>query len=365
MNPIAKEISSYLGSAEMSDEEFLEHYGMPRRSGRYPWGSGKDDYQHSIDFLGRIDKLKQSGWKETPENMMKTFGMTSSEYRMEKRLCNDERKAYQIATAKSLQKDGLGATEIGRKMGVRESTIRGWLKQDQELETQQCKKTADFLKKRVDASKYGMVDVGVGVDKELNISRERLDTALYILESNGYHAYSGRIPQLTNPNQSTTQKVLAVPERKHGDIFDYSKVESLNDYISRDNGETYEKKFTYPSSLDSKRIKIRYAEDGGVDKDGIVELRRGVQDLSLGNSRYAQVRILVDGTHYIKGMAVYADDKDLPAGVDVIFNTNKSNKVSKMDVLKKIKNDPENPFGSNIKDADQGGQYWYIDKKDR
>ena len=29
----------------------LMHYGMPRRSGRYPWGSGKDPYQHCTDFL--------------------------------------------------------------------------------------------------------------------------------------------------------------------------------------------------------------------------------------------------------------------------------------------------------------------------
>ena len=108
-------------------------------------------------------------------------------------------------------------------------------------------------------------------------------------------------------------------------------------------------------------MQIRYAEDGGIDKDGIVELRRGVADLSLGESRYAQVRILVDGTKYIKGMAVYGDDKDFPPGVDVIFNTNKTKSVAKMDVLKDIKKDPDNPFGSAIKDADQGGQYWYDD----
>ena len=29
------------------DDESLLHYGMPRRSGRYPWGSGEDPYQHS------------------------------------------------------------------------------------------------------------------------------------------------------------------------------------------------------------------------------------------------------------------------------------------------------------------------------
>ena len=66
---------------------------------------------------------------------------------------------------------------------------------------------------------------------------------------------------------------------------------------------------------------------------------------------------MVDGTHYIKGMAVYSDD--LPKGVDVMFNTNKGKDKSKMEVLKPIKDDPDNPFGSLIK---AGGQSYYIDK---
>ena len=106
------------------------------------------------------------------------------------------------------------------------------------------------------------------------------------------------------------------------------------DYVSDDGGDTYHKKFTYPESLDSKRLKIRYNEEGGLEKDGIIELRRGVPDLSLGDSRYSQVRILVDGTHYLKGMAVYSDN--MPDGVDVIFNTNKSKGTPMTDVLKKI-----------------------------
>ena len=28
------------------NDDILIHYGMPRRSGRYPWGSGEDPYQH-------------------------------------------------------------------------------------------------------------------------------------------------------------------------------------------------------------------------------------------------------------------------------------------------------------------------------
>lgn len=360
MNPIAEEIASYLGTSTMTDEEFLEHIGVPRRSGRYPWGSGKDPHQRTGDFLSRVDELKRNGWKETPENIRKEFGITTTQYRIEKSICRDERRMLDVARAKSLKEDGLNTSEIGRKMGVNESTVRSWLNQESESRMLQSRKTADFLKEQVDKKK--MIDVGSEVERELNVSREKLDTALYLLERDGYHVYGGRVPQPTNKNQMTTLKVLAAPEVQHKEIFNYDKIQTVKDYISRDGGDTYEKKFTYPESLDSKRLKVRYAEDGGVEKDGIVELRRGVQDLSLGESRYSQVRILVDKTHYIKGMAVYSDD--MPDGVDVIFNTNKTRAKcpNKTDVLKEIKKDPDNPFGSAIKDADQGGQYWYTDK---
>lgn len=375
MNPIAEEIASYLGSAELSDEEFLQHYGVKRRSGRYPWGSGKDPYQHSSDFLARIEALKKKGWKETPENIMEQFNMTSTEYRKEKSLANNLRQIDRIKTAIRLRdKEGLGATEIAKKMGVKnESTVRGWFEQDEKGKIYQATKTADFLREQVNKSRYGMIDVGKNVEyddtivKELgNISREKLDTAIRILEKEGYNRYVGRVPQHTNPNQKTTQIVLAKPEVKHKEIFDYDKVDTITNYITKDGGDTFEKKFTYPSSMDSKRLKIRYADevgpDGfkGVEKDGLVEIRRGCKDLSLNGSRYSQVRILVDGTHYIKGMAVYSDN--MPDGIDVVFNTNKGKEKSKMQCLKEIKNDPENPFGSAIKDVELGGQYWYTDK---
>ena len=362
MNPIAKEIASYLGSASMTDEEFLEHYGMPRRSGRYPFGSGKDPYQHGRDFLGRIEELKKNGWTETPENIMKEFGITTTQYRIEKTICKDERRMLNVARAKSLKEDGLGDSEIGRQMGVNESTVRSWLNQESESRMLQSRKTADFLKEQVDKKK--MIDVGSEVERELNVSRQKLDTALYLLEREGYHLYGGRVPQPTNKNQMTTLKVLAAPDVQHKEIFNFENIKTIKDYISRDGGDTYEKKFTYPASLDSKRLKVLLADDIGTDgrpareKDGIIELRRGVQDLSLGESRYSQVRILVDGTHYLKGMAVYSDN--MPDGVDVVFNTSKSSHAKAM---KPIKDDPDNPFGSAIKDADQGGQYWYTDSK--
>jgi DNA-binding CsgD family transcriptional regulator len=379
MNSIANEIKSYIGSAQLTDEEFLEHYGMPRRSGRYPWGSGKKDYQHSIDFLGRIEQLREKGWKETPENIERDFGLSVKEYRMEKTLCLNERRLDKVATAERLRvKEGLNNTEIAKRMGINESSVRSLLNEKSKEKMLQARNTANYLKEQIKEKK--MIDVGADVERELNISREKFDTALYMLQSEGYGVYSNRIPQATNKNQLTTQKVLVDKDIKPApgqkvpkEIYQYDKIQTLKDYISRDGGDTFEKKFHYPSSLNSKRMLIRYADDKGPDgftgndKDGIIELRRGVPDLSLGESRYAQVRILVDGTHYAKGMAVYSDK--MPDGIDVIFNTSKGKNVpmksadkDAKQVLKPIKNDPENPFGSAIKDVEQGGQYWYTDK---
>lgn len=353
MNPIAEEMN-----------DILIHYGMPRRSGRYPWGSGEDPYQHGRDFLGRIEELKKTGWTETPENIKKEFGLTTTQYRAQKGIAKDNRRMLNVARAKSLKEDGLGDSEIARKISeelgrdINESTVRSWLNAESESRMKQARDTANFIKSKIDEK--GMIDVGAGVAMELNISKEKLDQALEILRSEGYPVYGGRVPQATNPSQKTTIKVVCPPGTEHKDIYNFENVHSLNEYISRDGGDTYEKKFHYPESMDSKRLMIRYKEDGGIDKDGVIELRRNVPDLSLGESRYSQVRILVDGDRYLKGMALYSDD--MPDGVDVIFNTNKSKSVAKMDVLKKIKDDPDNPFGSAIKDSDKGGQYWYDPK---
>lgn len=39
-------------------EDYIEHYGTPRHSGRYPWGSGKNP-QRNQDILSRHAKLKK------------------------------------------------------------------------------------------------------------------------------------------------------------------------------------------------------------------------------------------------------------------------------------------------------------------
>lgn len=342
MNPVLEEMQE------------LKHYGMPKRSGRYPWGSGDDPYQHNRDFLSRVDELKKDGWTETPANIKKEFGLTTTQYRTEKALATSQRRQLEVDRAKSLKEDGLGATEIGRVMGLNESTVRSLLNDKSEARMKQAEKTANFLEERI--KEKGMIDVGAGVERELGISKEKMNQALHVLEERGYPVYGGRVDQVTNAGKKTTIKVVCPPGTEHKEIYNFEKINTVTDYVSHDGGETYDK-FTYPKSMDSKRLKIRYAEEGGIEKDGIVEIRRGVEDLSLGNSHYAQVRILVDDKKYIKGMAVYSDD--MPDGVDVVFNTNKKSNVPKMEVLKNIKSDPDNPFGSLIK---AGGQSYFIDE---
>lgn len=363
----------------------LFHYGTKFHSGRYPYGSGEDPYQHEGDFLTRVERLKKDGfngapWKETASQVKEAFGISLEDYRNEKHWAEYTRRERQVARAKNLRDKGLGNSAIGREMGISESTVRSYLDPKSEAKMMAAKQTADFLKAQVDAK--GMIDVGKdveryinvgeGTERSLGISRTKLDQALYALEAEGYVVHQGRVEQPTNRGNWTTQMVLCPPGTPHKAIWEFDKIHTIDDYESSNDGETFHKKFTYPASLDSKRLMVRYADDvdadgfKGIEKDGVIELRRGVEDLSLGNAKYSQVRILVDGTHYLKGMAVYSDN--MPDGVDVVFNTNKTKGTPALgdknsSVLKPIKNDPENPFGSLIKDADKGGQYWYKDSK--
>ena len=363
----------------------LMHYGMPRRSGRYPWGSGKDPYQHCTDFLSRLQYMSNEGVSD--EDIAKTMGLSMEQFqieksfavindmtkqgksekeiadalgtsttkvRLQKTMIKDGHRAVEVEIAKDLREQGYSLNEIAKQMGYKnDSSVRSLLNAEAEGRMKEAEKTAEFLRKQVDEK--GMIDIGTGVERELGISREKLNQAVMMLEMEGYHQYGGGVAQVNNPGKQTNLKVLAAPDKEHKDIYDYENIHSVIEYHSNDDGQTFET-FKYPASMDSKRLAIRYAEDGGIDKDGLVEIRRGCKDLDLGGSHYAQVRIMVDGTHYIKGMAVYSDD--LPKGVDVMFNTNKTKDKSKLEVLKKIKDDPDNPFGSLIK---AGGQSFYTD----
>lgn len=341
MNPIA--------------EDILMHYGVKRRSGRYPWGSGDSPYQHSGDFLSRVEDLEKQGYSE--KQIVEMLGTTSTEYRTQVRVAKHQRRQLEVDRAKSLREDGKSLNEIAAIMGYNnDSSIRALLDEGTEERKNKAFATADILRKEI--SDKRMIDVGAGVERDMGISRGKLEEALYILELEGYKVYGVGIPQITNTGKQTITKVLCDKDVTYGEAQkNKTEIKTVEDYYSTDNGETYVSTAPkYPASIDSSRVSIRYGDQGGESKDGVIELRRGVKDLDLGNSHYAQVRILVDGTHYLKGMAMYSDD--MPDGVDIVFNTNKKTGTEKMDVMKKIKSDPDNPFGATIK---ANGQSTYLD----
>ena len=358
MNQIEKDIRAYFGIP--SNESVLEHYGTKRHSGRYPWGSGKTPYQHSGDFLSRVNELKKNGLSE--KNILETinngmpdeYKMGLTEFRIALQKAGHDRKALEYDQIRALKDDGLGWKAIGDKLGMSESSVRSKYNNGIGEKASQAEKIAEILRKEVD--KKGMIDISEGANQVLGVSESKLDEAAYILEAEyGYKRYGVGIRQPTNVRQQTNITVLAKPEYDQKYAYQHQdQIDSLGDYHSDDGGDTFTK-LQRPASLDSSRVAIRYGDEGGLDKDGVMEIRRGVPDLDLGKSHYAQVRILVDGDHYLKGMAVYSDD--LPDGVDIMFNTNKPSGTPKMKVLKEAKADPDNPFGAAIK---ANGQSTYI-----
>ena len=342
-------------------EDILMHYGVKRRSGRYPWGSGEEPYQHSGDFLSRVESLQAKGMNE--KSIADAIGLSTTDLRMQLRVAKHERRALEADRARSLREDGLSLNEIAKKMGyANDSSIRSLLNENTAASKNRARETANILKKELEEK--GMLDVGAGVERELGVSQNTLKEALFILETEGYARFGVGLQQVTNKGRQTTVEIIAknddqkdIKELQSKVYSNPAIVQSVGDYHSTDGGSSFTK-LEYPASVSSKRVKIQYGDQGGSDKDGVIELRRGVKDLDLGNSHYAQVRILVDGTHYLKGMAMYADD--LPPGVDIRFNTNKPSGTPKEKVMKAIKEDPDNPFGASIK---ANGQSFYDDPK--
>lgn len=365
----------------MSDNE-LYHVGKGHldggHSGRYPYGSGENPYQHEIDFLARIEKAKREG--KTEKEIAEELGYTSTtSFRKAITIAGDAVKANKIARVRELHAAGKGSTEISRITGYKESTIRGYLKEDSDARIKHMEKTVELLKKQVDEK--GIIDVGSGVETNFEMKRTRFDAALEMLRIEGYTLENIKVDQL-GTGQKTTIKVLAAPGVDKKTLYSMrGNLAPVTEGVGSDG--TSKLGLKRPASVSSDRIQIVYAEEGGIQKDGVIELRRGVEDISLGNSHYAQVRIAVDDTHYLKGMALYSDD--LPPGVDIRFNTNKPVGTPPEKVFKPLKTvdgekgspvDWDNPFGAAIKlspteikeingktyELMNGGQREYIDK---
>ena len=164
-------------------ENSLMHYGVKKRSGRYPWGSGDNPYQHSGDFLSRVDELKKQGLSE--KEIATSIGLSTTDLRMQVRVAKHERRSLEADRARSLREDGLSFNEIAKKMGyANDSSIRSLLDENTAANKNRAKATAEILKKELEEK--GVLDVGAGVERELGVSQNTLKEALFILETEGY-----------------------------------------------------------------------------------------------------------------------------------------------------------------------------------
>lgn len=335
--------------------------GSTRTGSGRVYGNGED----AASFVNSVKDLRSSGISEV--QIARLCGYTSTtQYRAAYSRAMNEEKDARDAEAKSMIESGMSRSEVCNMLGVNESTLRLMLKRAYDPNSKKitsAEQTANILREVVD--RKGMVDVGAGVEREVlnGVSREKMDQALQILREEGYKVLSRDVSQATNPDQNTTFKILATSDKTWADTYNYDQISSFKDYevVYDETGSPFvAKRWQYPASLDSSRLLIRTATDimpdghEAVEKDGTIEIRRGVADLSLGNSKYAQVRIMVDNQYYLKGMACYSDD--LPDGIDIAFNTNKSSS-DPAKALKKIKDDPLNPFGTLLRR--DGAQYMY------
>ena len=347
---------------EFNDPNELSHIGTSY-SGRYPKGSGKEPLQRPKEFLDFVDSLKKKGL--SPIEIAKGVGLeTTTKLRRRVSLANDAQKAADFTLATTLKAKGLSAGAIAKQLGMpNESSVRSLLNRDIKARSEVTNTIANMLKDTV--GKGDLVDVGVGQERYLNVSRTKLETALEKLEIEGYEARPIYVPQLgTGGNKKTTMLVLSAPGTPYADLYKrQADIKMVIPFHSEDGGVTSHP-IEFPKSVSIDRVGFRYAEQKGAEKDGVIELRRGVDELSLGDSSYAQVRIAVGGTHYLKGMAMYSDD--LPKGIDILVNSNKSEALGKAGSMKKLKPvsdkdptiDPDFPFGATIK---VNGQRHYID----
>jgi len=337
-------------------DEFIEHYGTPRHSGRYPWGSGKNP-QRSRNWLQRADDLAKQGLSQ--KEIAKAFKLSSGDYRAMRKMYSDQVDAENYMKAQKLHAKQWSNVAIAEELGVSEGTVRNYLNPNRKKRENRVKNVADNLKELLKEKPY--LDIGEGVYQQLGVSEEMMRSVRLYLQDEGYNVFNYQLPRTSNPKQHINLVVLTDGDKTKADLSNnLSKVTSPDGLYFEDYGETARIRKPIPS-IDSKRIAVNYATGkpgDGLEKDGVIEIRPGVEDLALGGRHYAQVRIGVDGTHYMKGMAVYGDPKEMPPGVDIVFNSHEHEGVpmtgpkDAVTVLKPMKDDAQNPFGASFRQWD-------------
>lgn len=324
-----------------SKDSVLFHYGIKRLSGRYPWGSG------SITSIS--NDLRKNGFTE--KEIAESLGISTTELRNEKvyeKLFL--KKQLKLNIKKKLEKQ-YSIQAISKELGVSPDRVRRLKKEIDENKKEIVENTANILKKSIEDFKY--IDVGENINLYLGISETKLSNAIHFLTRGGNYKIHYLSQEQLGTGKKTSIKVLTKSDIPYSEVFKNKYKIKIPNYYSENKGIDY---FTPTKikNVSSNRIKVVYKDEGGSEKDGLIELRSSSKDLNLFPKKYAQVRIGVDGDKFLKGMAV--NTENIPDGYDIVFYTSKKQTNSKNDVFKK-QVEGHSPFGANFK------QKFYIDSK--
>lgn len=391
---------SWVSKLQELYSDSLAHYGVGwdenppgRGSGRYPHGSGERTMQRINDIYSRTIKLRKEGWSDVEIAKALGFYMYDRKgkiiydkdgepignsatlkrrYQIAKDSVRNERVTRAIELSETIDPD-TGKLYTNKKIGeilggedgpITESTIRNYITNYSAAQnSNKTVETANFLKEKL--SEGGYIDIGRGAELSLGVSPDRLKTSLELLSEEGYAIREVRVPQQGGMHgEMTTIKLLCPPGTTAKEAYNNVKNDPMNYIRLLEEGGSAE--YTRlgikdPVRVDLSRINVKFDEDGGSDRDGMIQIRAkydehgnivpACEDLSLGNAKYCQVRIATEGDHYIKGMAVY--DTNL-TGCDILVNSNKSKEVGKVGALKDFKKDKagniisDNPFGTTV-----------------
>lgn len=335
-----------------------------RGSGRYPKDSGKNPHQHQDTVLWDKYEIERLHREEglTVAEIAEMCGTSQNYIRGKVSESNNERIARERAECIKYSKEPFNYSirQIAEITKLKPTTVRNRLADYTQTKIDKEEKYKEILREQIE--KHGHLDVGLGNEHNLGVSETKMKQLVQALKDEGYVLSKPRIPQ-AGTGYDTHLLVLSKKDTPKNYIYNHiEEIKPMDDLNIVDLGDGPQKKVLHdPVSIDSKRCMVLYNEEGGLAKDGLVELRRGVPELNLGKSNYAQVRIVVDNSHYIKGMAVYSDD--LPDGVDVRFNTNKHEGTPMLGpkdntVFKPLKGEGLNGFGATIRDQNE----WTDDK---
>ena len=195
---------------------YIRHYGTPRHSGRYPWGSGENP-QRSKSFATRVSELKKDGLTEA--EIATALGLKNTvELRAQKHMEAEAKYGSQVAMASRLRAKGYSDVAISKRMGISPNTVKNILLPQTQERHRITAATKQMLKEQAD--KKGMIDVGRASNLHLGVTRTKMDVSIYELQQKGYVVTEIQTPQLGTSNK-TTVRVLMSPETMKKARADY------------------------------------------------------------------------------------------------------------------------------------------------